>query len=72
MKPTNAGVMPNASAAVCTEATNTWLTSATSTVTAANVISARPIGQGSSCSPSALPLANTSLWVFREKSMPSA
>ncbi len=50
MNPTKAGVIPNASAACCTDSTNTSLTSATSTVTPASVASARPIGHGASSS----------------------
>ena len=46
MKPTNAGVIPNVSAAFCTDSTKISLTSATSTVTPANVARASPIGHG--------------------------
>src|ERR1700745_1940608 len=48
MKPTNAGVIPNATAACCTDSTNTSLTSATSTVTPASVAKAKPHGHGAS------------------------
>ena len=46
MKPTNAGVIPNASAAFCTDSTKISLTSATNTVTPASVARARPNGPG--------------------------
>ena len=71
MKPTNAGVMPNASAAFCTDSTNTSLTSATSTVTPASVARARPIGHGASPASPCSALANSSRCVFSENSMPS-
>ena len=44
IKPTNAGVIPNVTAACCTDSTNTSLTSATSTVTPASVARAKPNG----------------------------
>ena len=71
MKPTNAGVIPNDTAACCTDSTNTSLTSATSTVTPASVASARPIGHGVSSSPACAAAAKSSRWVLSEKSMPS-
>ena len=71
MKPTNAGVMPNDSAAFWTDSTNTSLTSATSKVTPASVATDRPIGQGGSTASACSALANNSRWVFSEKSMPS-
>jgi hypothetical protein len=70
MKPTKAGVIPNATAASCTDSTNTSLTSATRTVTAASVARARPIGQGASPS-SCSALANNSRCVLSENSMPN-
>lgn len=60
MKPTNAGVIPNASAAFCTDSTKTSLTSATSTVTPARVARASPMGQGDSPSSPCAVLANNS------------
>src|SRR5436190_7130026 len=45
MKPTNAGVIPKASAAFCTDSTNTSLTNATRTVTPTSVARAKPSGQ---------------------------
>ena len=71
MKPTNAGVIPNVSAAFCTDSTKISLTSATSTVTPASVARARPIGHGASPASPDSALANSSGCVFREKSMPN-
>ena len=72
MKPTNAGVIPNVSAACCTDSTNISLTSATSTVTTASVARAMPIGHGVSWSPPCSAAANNSRWVLSENTMPSA
>ena len=69
MNPTNAGVIPNVSAACCTDSTKMSLTSATSTVTPASVARARPIGHGASPASPCSALANNSRCVFRENSM---
>jgi hypothetical protein len=70
MNPTNAGVIPNAAAACCTDSTNTSLTSATSTVAPASVAKARPMGQGASPVSPCSALVKSSRCVFRENSMP--
>ena len=71
MNPTNAGLIPNASAAFCTDSTNTSLTSATSTVTPASVARARPSGQGASSASACSAPAKNSRCVLSENSMPS-
>src|ERR1700712_3494756 len=71
MKPTNAGVIPNVTAACCTDSTNTSLTSATSTVTPASVASATPSGNGASPASACSAPANNARCVLSENSRPS-
>ena len=72
MNPTNAGLIPNVSAACCTDSTKMWLTIATSTVTPASVARARPIGNIESPASPCDALANNSLCVLSENNMLSA
>ena len=72
MKPTNAGLIPNVSAAFCTDSTKISLTNATSTVTPASVARARPIGHGAWPASPDSALANSSRCVFSENNMLNA
>src|SRR5947207_125428 len=72
MKPTKAGVIPNAFAASCTDSTKTSLTKATSRVTPARVARAKPMGQGASPGSPCSTLANSSRCVLSENNIPRA
>jgi hypothetical protein len=72
MNPTKAGVIPKASAAICTDSTKTSLTRATTTVTPARVATASPMGHGASPSSPCPAPANSSGCVLSEKTRPRA
>jgi len=71
MNPTNAGLIPNVTAASCTDSTKISLTSATSTVTPASVARASPIGHGASPASPDSALAKNSRCVLSENSIPN-
>src|SRR5215472_5091488 len=71
MKPTNAWLIPNVSAAFCTDSTKISLTNATSTVTTANVASASPSGHGGSVASAGSARAKGSQCVPSENTKPN-